>query len=351
MVVTYCYTVSMKNEQKLLSRDVFRDSVFTRDNWLCVICKNTAKDAHHIIERRLFGDGGYYVDNGASLCSECHLKAESTELSCDEIRDKCGITTVVIPQHLYKDQKYDKWGNPILPNNTRLKGDLFYDVSVQKILKPVLHLFTDYVKYPRTYHLPWSPGITKDDRVARDLGGLEGNKVICTLKYDGENTTMYRDYLHARSIEYERHPSRSVVKNLHASICNDIPSGWRICGENVFAKHSIHYKNLSSYFFVFSIWNDKNTCLSWKDTIEYCGVLGLDTVPVLYEGVFNETTIKTIYKDNYLDNEMEGYVVRVAREFNYAEFRNVVYKYVRKNHVQSQHNWKFQQVVPNEIGV
>ena len=57
---------------------------------------------------------------------------------------------------------------------------------------------TSYVKYPRTPHLPWSPGATADDRVHTDLAGLEGREIVVTEKLDGENTTIYRDHVHAR---------------------------------------------------------------------------------------------------------------------------------------------------------
>src|SRR5215831_10269753 len=118
----------------LLSRDEFRNGVLRRDGHRCVICGAPAVDAHHIIERRLFGDGGYYLDNGASVCREHHLKAESTQLSCDEIREAAGIRTVVLPQHFYPDQPVDKWGNPILPDGRRLRGELFDDPNVQKVI-------------------------------------------------------------------------------------------------------------------------------------------------------------------------------------------------------------------------
>ena len=81
----------------ILSRDEFRESVFQRDNFKCVICGDKAKDAHHIIERRLFSDGGYYLDNGASLCEKHHIEAEETTLSCEEIRLKAGIENIIIP--------------------------------------------------------------------------------------------------------------------------------------------------------------------------------------------------------------------------------------------------------------
>jgi hypothetical protein len=50
----------------LLTRDQFREAVFARDKHKCVICKEPAKDAHHIMERRLFTEtdelGGYFLD-------------------------------------------------------------------------------------------------------------------------------------------------------------------------------------------------------------------------------------------------------------------------------------------------
>ena len=196
-----------KNEQPgLLSRDDFRAAVFARDNHACVVCRNGDQklDAHHIIERRLFADGGYYVANGATVCEQHHLLAEQTVLSCDELRALCGIGRVVLPPHLYDDMAYDKWGNPLV-GDRRLRGDLFYDESVQKVLAAggVLPLFDAVVKYPRTPHLPWSPGRTKDDRMLDDTKTFDGRSVVVTLKMDGENSTIYRDRIHARSIEGE----------------------------------------------------------------------------------------------------------------------------------------------------
>ena len=53
------------------------------------------------------------------------------------------------------------------------------------------------VKYPRTYHLPWSEGRTDDDKVLSDDSQFIGKYVVVTEKMDGENTTIYSDgYLH-----------------------------------------------------------------------------------------------------------------------------------------------------------
>lgn len=332
----------------LLSRDDFRNSVFNRDNNKCVICSSPAQDAHHILERRLFSDGGYYLDNGASLCGNCHIKAESTELTVEEIRLAAKITNIILPNHFYKDNQYDKWGNIIISNKKRLKGELFFDESVKKILNigNKLDLFMDYVKYPRTFHLPWSEGKTNDDRTLDNINNFLGKKVVVTEKMDGENTSIYKDYIHARSIDSDSHWTQSYVRQLQSKIGYNIPDGWRICGENLYAKHSISYNNLNDFFLMFSIWNDKNICLSWEETLEYADLLELNTVPVLYFDEFNESAIKKLYKNN---GQMEGYVVRLASSFGFQDFRNSVAKYVRKNHVGTSNHWRFERIEKNTL--
>jgi hypothetical protein len=334
---------------KLLTRTEFREGVFERDNNTCVMCQSPSQDAHHIIERRLFSDGGYYLDNGSSLCGPCHLKAESTEISAQDIRDACGITKVILPEHMYRDNEYDKWGNIILPNKQRVKGELFYDESVQKIIKPVVSLFTDYVKYPRTYHLPFSASKTNDDRTLADCSQFEGKEVVVTAKMDGENTTIYNGYVHARSLENESHPSRAWVKNFASNIGWEIPKGWRICGENLYAKHAIAYDELDSYFNMFSMWDDKNYCLSWDETLEYAEMLEICHVPILWRGIFDEEKVREI-AENLDTDRVEGLVVRSVSGFEYGAFRKNIAKFVRKNHVaDGVHNWKMQAVVPNKL--
>lgn len=333
----------------LLSRDDFRNAVFARDNNKCVFCDELAVDAHHIIERRLFKDGGYYVDNGASVCEFHHLECEKTNISVEEVREACNIYNVILPEHLYSDQIYDKWGNIILPDGMRLKGELFYDVSVQKILKDKLSLFIEKIKYPRTYHLPWSENLTSDDRMMPDISFFNGKRVIVTEKMDGENTSLYKKYFHARSVSSRSHESQNWVKQFWGNISFEIPDGWRICGENLYAKHSIKYEQLETYFMGFSIWNDKNICLSWDETLEWFELLDIKSVPVLYDGVFNESKIKALWSNSKWDI-MEGYVIRVADSFDYKDFRNSVGKYVRKNHVQTIKHWKYgQQMEVNKL--
>lgn len=74
------------------------------------MCGALAQDAHHIIERKLFSDGGYYLDNGASLCGKCHLDAEKIKISPKQIRIAAKIKQIVLPDHLSAEHEYDKWG-------------------------------------------------------------------------------------------------------------------------------------------------------------------------------------------------------------------------------------------------
>jgi hypothetical protein len=119
----------------LLRRDKFRELVFARSNGLCVVCAAPAADAHHLIERRLFPDGGYYLDNGVALCESCHLDAEYTTISPAQLRSVANITTTVLPPSLDPHCEYDKWANVINPDGTRDPGPLFNTDQVQKVLR------------------------------------------------------------------------------------------------------------------------------------------------------------------------------------------------------------------------
>ena len=201
-------------------------------------------------------------------------------------------------------------------------------------------------KYPRTPHLPWSPGATNDDVKLTSTNQFENQLVVVTEKLDGENTTLYCDAMHARSIDSQHHPSRSLVKQMHARIQHQIPQNWRLCGENIYARHSIAYDNLEGYFYLFSIWNDQNICLSWDETLEWAELLEIPAPSVLFEGKWSEKLIRNL---NFDVGQVEGYVVRLREAFVYTDFRNSVAKWVRKGHVQSDEHWMNMDIIPNKL--
>lgn len=216
------------------------------------------------------------------------------------------------------------------------------------------------VKYPRTPHAPWSPGRSDDDIGIVDFSKFIGKDIIISEKIDGESSSFYHDYYHARSLDSRHHDSRCWIKSYHANICRNIPPQLRICGENLYAFHSIFYTKLPTYFFVFGIYDEHNYCLSWEETVEYCDLLGLSTVPVLYKGKFDLDFIKSFWngkgtyptysdKERKIPCEAEGYVVRLQEQFHYDDFNKNCFKYVRKSHVQTDEHWMSKPVVPNML--
>jgi len=236
-----------------------------------------------------------------------------------------------------------------------------------------------YYKFPRIYHYEWSKNLQNDDRRLPSTEGFMGENVIVSLKCDGENTSAYSDIIHARSVDSKSHPSRDWIKSLHAKIKHQIPTGYRICLENMYALHSIFYTELESYAYVFNIFDEENYCLDWDTTKEFADYLGLKTVPVLYDGPWDEEKIKNLEvktnafkgwtpKENIKDfaefrklilsgknveefanTVQEGYVCRITDCFHYDDYSKYVAKAVQKNHVKSSDNWMWDVVVPNKL--
>ncbi len=74
----------MKQKQKI--RELFREAVFKRDGFKCLMCGDKSKklDAHHITDRTEMPNGGYVKENGISLCDAengCHTKAEKFHIT------------------------------------------------------------------------------------------------------------------------------------------------------------------------------------------------------------------------------------------------------------------------------
>lgn len=94
----------MNKLNKIKIRENFRFKVFQRDNWKCLFCsesiwklkiENSLKvtkidnveligvhlDAHHIMDRNYFTNGGYVAENGITLCEKHHLMAEKYHMT------------------------------------------------------------------------------------------------------------------------------------------------------------------------------------------------------------------------------------------------------------------------------
>lgn len=210
-----------------------------------------------------------------------------------------------------------------------------------------------HIKYPRTYHLPWSKG-TKDDRTLENVDCFLNKNVIVSIKMDGENFTGYNDYCHARSIDSNNHASRNKAKSIWFEKSYLLQDNIRVCCENLYARHTIEYDNLKSYLQIISVWR-KDLCLNWDETTKYSELLSIPTVDVIYDGKYNYDIINNLYrkyKQNSTDN-VEGYVIRLKNEFYYEDFKNSVAKFVEPNFRQAvqeiDSHWLKKPIIPNKL--
>lgn len=118
----------------LLTREAFQAQVFARSAGRCVLCPAMAVDAHHILDRKLFSDGGYVLINGAAVCAQCHWACETTQVSVEQVRLAAGITQAHLPPGWDPDVIYDKWGNRCWPSGARSLGPLGEDAGMLRAL-------------------------------------------------------------------------------------------------------------------------------------------------------------------------------------------------------------------------
>lgn len=203
-------------------------------------------------------------------------------------------------------------------------------------------------KYPRTLHLPYSTiKPNSDDKQLQNDDHLKGQEVVVTLKMDGENTSIYPDgSTHARSINSPHHVSRSWVKAFAATL--NIPQGTRVVGENMWAEHAIHYDDLDSYFYGFSLWSG-DQCSDWDSTEKFFEDYGIVPVPVIYRGEYNAATIMTLFFDSYEDKH-EGFVVRTNKKFLSQDFGGNVAKYVKAGFEPGSQHWFSKAIRKNGLG-
>jgi hypothetical protein len=212
-------------------------------------------------------------------------------------------------------------------------------------------------KYPRTFHLPWSPGGTSDDKRMADVSGLVGAEIVVTEKCDGSNLTYTRKSVFSRShAGPPAHPSFDRAKALHAHIAHHLSEDISLFCEYCYAVHSIAYDALPHHSLVFGVRDDARLVWWDWDMVEaQAAELGLPTVPVLFrgkvgsEGELFGLTERLARAPSAFGGSREGVVVRLAGEFPDARFGQRVAKWVRKDHVQTDEHWMHQAIVPQRL--
>lgn len=365
------------------NRKSFRSEVFSRDSHNCVVpwCKNKADDTHHIIERSLWGEGGYITENGVSVCNKHHKYAEENDIPPQAFWKWLNITDPVTPKGV--DFNCDKWGKP-------------FDTPPWESLR-------NRIKYPSSRHLLplywYDENSLAEDRVENDDTGLEtiedflGKPLVITHKIDGSNCMMVSDIdnpVRARNGSSPEETMKPLYKQgglyWRQKVHDKLPENLQVFGEWCYCKHNIHYgcecdtecedtgPNLSeltgfedekAYFQIFGVY-DKiyNLWLSWPETKRLAKKLGFPTTPEIYVEDNNDNATfekneegKNIARNkliNYarevIDNGGEGIVVRTKYPFHYGQFSRRIGKYVRENHVKNnKKHWKYREKKTNKI--
>lgn len=211
-------------------------------------------------------------------------------------------------------------------------------------------------KYGRTYHYPFSPGTTSDDRIQHQYWEqLEKiPALIHTEKLDGENNCLSRKGVFARShATPTTSPWTESLRRFWQLIRNDL-GDLEIFLENLYAVHSIEYRALEHHFYVFGI-RQHDQWLSWEETRFYAAMLDLPTVPVIgtFQALadpssFEKQVIQLASGRGQLEPHdaysgelvtMEGIVTRNLEGYPVAGFADNVFKYVRKGHVKTDQHW------------
>ncbi|MDI3281785.1 RNA ligase family protein [Polyangium sp. 15x6] len=212
-------------------------------------------------------------------------------------------------------------------------------------------------KYPRTFHLPWSPGGTSDDKRMSDVSALIGAEIVATEKCDGSNLTYTRKNVFSRShAGPPAHPSFDLAKATHARIGHMLSEGISVFCEYCYAVHSITYEKLPDYSLVFGVRDDAaGIWWDWDMVTAQASDLGLPTAPVLFRGVVSSVdelralTDRLSREPSTFGGPREGVVVRVVSQFPDGAFGRCVAKWVRKGHVQTDEHWLHQAIVPQRL--
>jgi len=211
------------------------------------------------------------------------------------------------------------------------------------------------MKYPQTLHLPWSPGLSRGDKRAKSIPGILGTEIVISEKLDGSNVCLSRERVFARTHSSRpTHESFDCLKAIHAVKCRSLPAGVQLFGEWCYAVHTIKYADLPRYLFVIGVLDGSNWW-NWDEIESLSSQLGLSTVPVLFRGSFKrqqELISKTedlAGSPSIYGGEREGLVVRKVGAFPSGDFSRFVFKWVRKDHVQSDEHWLNKPIDKNRL--
>lgn len=178
----------------------------------------------------------------------------------------------------------------------------------------------DFVKYPRTPHLFGSTG-TDDDKHMGEMESedlIADSSLIVEEKLDGTNVGIHfseqgeivlqcRGHLITEGMhaQYDLFKQWAVVKR-HA-LENCMEDRFILFGEWVYARHSVHYRQLSHYFFEFDIYDKQAAAfLDLEQRLNLLAGTGVETVPVLHQGPITRVALERLVGPSAFDSIFEN---------------------------------------------
>src|SRR5438874_445624 len=230
----------------------------------------------------------------------------------------------------------------------------------------------DFIKYPRTPHLFGSKGTDDDKHLNRKESEafIAHPSLIVEEKLDGTNvgihfTTSGRIVLQCRGHEITEgmHPQYDLFKQWTSvkrpALEAVLESRFILYGEWLYAKHSLHYRNLPHYFFEFDVYDkDTEQFLDLDARLQLLEGTGIYTVPVVHRGNVTATQLQwriapSAFEscfDNPIthqsDDLMEGLYCRTEAEGHVTGRAKLVRPEFVEKVKQSEH-WQHKKIIPN----
>jgi hypothetical protein len=230
----------------------------------------------------------------------------------------------------------------------------------------------DFVKYPRTPHLFGSKGTDDDKHLDEEDSArfIADESLIVEEKIDGTNVGIHftsegelvlqcRGHLITEGMhpQYDLFKQWTVVKRFVLE--ERLEDRFILFGEWMYARHSIHYRQLPHYFFEFDIFDkEQEAFLSLKQRLVLLEGTGIQTVPVIQIGAVSRKQLErligpSIYDSQFenpltkrIDNLMEGLYLRTEAGGTVSGRAKFVRpEFVEK--VKESTHWQHQQMVPN----
>lgn len=230
----------------------------------------------------------------------------------------------------------------------------------------------EFIKYPRTPHLFGSQGTDDDKHLDEEESAeliaddsliveekIDGTNVGIHFSSDGEMVLQCRGHVITEGMhaQYDLFKQWTTVKRFVLE--ERLEERFILFGEWMYARHSIHYRQLTHYFFEFDIYDKhEEAFLSLEQRQALLEDSGIQTVPVLHTGAISRKKLQRLIGPSCFDSQFENPLTKLTDNlmeglYLRTEAGSVVSgraKFVRPEFVEKikeSTHWQYQQMVPN----